>query len=127
MVYREASDGVIALDDKESVKRFLKSIRIHEPVGHRKQIVPNYYDVSALFQEAWEFGPSKWEWTPQPPAGISIAEYEKPPSYWIVKTLPSLGKVTKFDNVDYIMVNDLVLKHWDSCTLYLKLTTIATV
>jgi hypothetical protein len=25
----------------------------------------------------------RWGWTPQPPAGIKIAEYEKPPSYWV--------------------------------------------
>jgi hypothetical protein len=49
MACREATDGSVALGDKDSVKRFLKSVRIHEPVGHRKQIVPNYHDVSALF------------------------------------------------------------------------------
>jgi hypothetical protein len=59
MACREATDGTIALGDKDSVKRFLKSVRIHEPVGHRKQIVPNYHDVAALFQEAWEFGPNE--------------------------------------------------------------------
>ena len=59
MACREATDGNIALGDKDSVKRFLKSVRIHEPVGHRKQIVPNYHDVSALFQEAWDFGPNE--------------------------------------------------------------------
>ena len=59
MACREATDGSIALGDKDSVKRFLKSVRIHEPVGHRKQIVPEYHDVAALFQEAWEFGPNE--------------------------------------------------------------------
>jgi hypothetical protein len=55
MACREATDGGIALGDNDSVKRFLKSIRIHEPVGRRKQIVPDYH-VAALFQEAWDFG-----------------------------------------------------------------------
>ncbi len=55
----EATDGDIALGDKESVKRFLKSVRIHEPAGHRKQLAPSYHDVAALFQEAWEFGPNE--------------------------------------------------------------------
>ena len=59
MACREATDGEVALGDRESVKRFLKSIRIHEPVGHRKQIVPAYHDVSALIQEAWDFGPNE--------------------------------------------------------------------
>ena len=53
MACREATDGDIALGDKESVKRFLKSVRIHEPAGPRKQRVPSYHDVTALFQEAW--------------------------------------------------------------------------
>jgi hypothetical protein len=48
----------IALGDKDSVTRFLKSIRIRELVRRRKQIVPDYYDVAALFQEAWDFGPN---------------------------------------------------------------------
>ncbi len=52
MACREATDGSIALGDKDSVKRFLKSVRIHEPVGQRKQIVPAYHAVAALFQEA---------------------------------------------------------------------------
>jgi hypothetical protein len=58
MACREATDGDVALGDRESVKRFLKSIRIHEPVGRRKQLVPDYHDVSALYQEAWAFGPN---------------------------------------------------------------------
>jgi len=58
----------------------------------------------------------RWGWTPQPPAGISITEYEKPPSFWVGKTIPSLGKVTKFQDGDY-MVNDLNLKHWEFMSL----------
>jgi hypothetical protein len=58
----------------------------------------------------------RWGWTPQPPAGVSIAEYEKPPSYWVGKTIPNLGMVTTFENGDY-MVNDLALKHWDFMNL----------
>ena len=58
----------------------------------------------------------RWGWTPQPPAGISIAEYERPPSYWVGKTFPDLGKVTAFDNGDY-MVNDVALKHWEFMNL----------
>jgi hypothetical protein len=59
MACREATDGGIVLGDKDSVKRFLKSVRIHEPVGRRKQIVPAYHDVAALFQEVWNFGPNE--------------------------------------------------------------------
>ena len=58
----------------------------------------------------------RWGWTPQPPAGISVAEYEKPPAYWVGKTIPNLGKVTTFENGDY-MVNDLALKHWEFMNL----------
>jgi hypothetical protein len=39
MACREATDGDVALGDRESVKRFLKSIRIQEPLGRRKQLV----------------------------------------------------------------------------------------
>ena len=46
----------------------------------------------------------RWGWTPEPPARVSIGEYEKPPTYLVGRTIPSLG--------DYI-VNDLVLKHWE--------------
>ena len=59
MACREATDGDIALGDRESVKRFLKSLRIHAPVGMRKQLAPSYHDVSALYQEAWDFGPNE--------------------------------------------------------------------
>ena len=54
----------------------------------------------------------RWGWTPEPPARVSIGEYEKPPTYWVGRTIPSLGKVTSFDNGDYI-ISDLVLKHWE--------------
>jgi hypothetical protein len=56
MTCREASDGAITLGDRDSVKRFLKSVRIHDPIGRRKQAVPSYHDVASLFQEAWAFG-----------------------------------------------------------------------
>jgi hypothetical protein len=58
MACREASDGTITLGDRDSVKRFLKSVRIHAPIGRRKQAVPSYHDVASLFQEAWAFGPN---------------------------------------------------------------------
>jgi hypothetical protein len=58
MACREATDGNITLGDKDSVKRFLKAVRIHEPAGRRKKLAPSYHDVLALFQEAWEFGPN---------------------------------------------------------------------
>jgi hypothetical protein len=59
MTCREATDGDIALGDRDSVKRFLKSLRIHAPVGMRKQLAPSYHDVAALYQEAWDFGPNE--------------------------------------------------------------------
>jgi hypothetical protein len=59
MACREATDGDITLGDRESVKRFLKSLRIHAPVGMRKQLAPSYHDVAALYQEAWDFGPNE--------------------------------------------------------------------
>ncbi len=58
----------------------------------------------------------RWGWTPQAPAGVSVAEYEKPPSHWVGKTIPNLSKVTVFENGDY-MVNDLALKNWEFMNL----------
>jgi hypothetical protein len=52
MACREASDGTITLGDRDSVKRFLKSVRIRAPIGRRKQAVPSCHDVASLFQEA---------------------------------------------------------------------------
>ncbi len=43
MACREATDGDITLGDKDSVKRLLKSVRIHEPAGWRKKLAPSYY------------------------------------------------------------------------------------
>ena len=54
----------------------------------------------------------RWGWTPQPPDNISVAEYEKPPRYWVGRTIPALGKISKFDNGDY-EVNNTLLKHWE--------------
>jgi hypothetical protein len=54
----------------------------------------------------------RWGWTPKPPVKVSIAEYEKPPSFWVGKIIPALGEVTTFENGDYT-VNGLVLKHWE--------------
>ncbi len=38
---------------------FLKSVRIHQPVGPRRKRIPDgYVDVARLFEEAWSFGPN---------------------------------------------------------------------
>ncbi len=58
----------------------------------------------------------RWGWTPKPPAGITVKEYEKLSSYWTGKTVPSLGKLDRFDNGDY-MVNDWAVKHWEFMNL----------
>ena len=54
----------------------------------------------------------RWGWTPKPPDNISVAEYEKPPRYWVGRTIPALGKIATFDNGDY-EVNNTLLKHWE--------------
>jgi hypothetical protein len=52
MACREATDSDITLGDKDGVKRFLKSVRIHEPAGRHKKLAASYHDVSVLFKEA---------------------------------------------------------------------------
>ena len=53
----EATDGDVHLGKKHSVTRYLKSLRLTEPVGKRKLSVQKYGDVSRLLEEAWLFGP----------------------------------------------------------------------
>ena len=54
----------------------------------------------------------RWGWTRTPPVNVSVAEYEKPPNYWVGRSIPSLGKISTFDNGDYTVKNT-VLKHWE--------------
>jgi hypothetical protein len=61
----------------------------------------------------------RWGWTPQPPTDVTIAEYEKPPRFWIGKSIPAVGKGKVFDNGDYV-VDDLTLMHWEFIKLISK-------
>jgi hypothetical protein len=56
----QATDGAISIGKKESVIAFLKSVRIHQPVGPRRKRIPDGYgDVARLYEEAWSFGPNE--------------------------------------------------------------------
>jgi hypothetical protein len=59
MAVFEGSDGAIHLGKQTSMVKFLKSVRLKQPVGPRKASVPEYFDVALLFGEAWKFGPNK--------------------------------------------------------------------
>jgi hypothetical protein len=55
----QATDGAINIGKKESVIAYLKSVRIHQPVGPRRKRIPDGYgDVARLYEEAWNFGPN---------------------------------------------------------------------
>ena len=55
----QATDGAINIGKKESVIAFLKSVRIHQPVGPRRKRIPDGYgDIARLYEEAWSFGPN---------------------------------------------------------------------
>jgi hypothetical protein len=55
----QATDGAVNIGKKESVIAFLKSVRIHQPVGPRRKRIPDGYgDVARLYEEAWSFGPN---------------------------------------------------------------------
>ena len=43
----------------------------------------------------------RWGFTPQPPPSITAEEYHLPPSYWLDKSFPALGKVIGFDGGVY--------------------------
>ena len=58
MAVFEATDGRIHLGKAHVVTRFLKAVRLREPVGPRKQRVQSYSDVARLLEEAWLFGPN---------------------------------------------------------------------
>ena len=56
----QATDGAINIGRKDSVIAFLKSVRIHQPVGPRRKRIPDgYEDVARLYEEAWSFGPNE--------------------------------------------------------------------
>jgi hypothetical protein len=59
MAVFEGSDGAIHLGKQTSMVKFLKSVRLKQPVGPRKASVPEYFDVALLFGEAWKFGPNQ--------------------------------------------------------------------
>ena len=59
MAVFEATDGRIHLGKTNVVTKYLKSIRIREPVGPRKRRVQAYADVARLLEEAWRFGPDE--------------------------------------------------------------------
>ncbi len=55
----QATDGAINIGKTESVIAYLKSVRIHQPVGPRRKRIPDGYgDIARLYEEAWRFGPN---------------------------------------------------------------------
>ncbi len=55
----QVTDGAINIGKKESVIAYLKSVRIHQPVGPRHRRIPDGYgDIARLYEEAWSFGPN---------------------------------------------------------------------
>ena len=43
----------------------------------------------------------RWGWTPTPPPRVTAEEYDQPSDFWVGKSFPLLGRVSKFDNGKY--------------------------
>jgi hypothetical protein len=43
----------------------------------------------------------RWGFTPDPPPCVSVDDYMKGPVFWVGKSIPSLGKITSFDEGIY--------------------------
>ncbi len=50
----------------------------------------------------------RWGWTPTPPLQVSAAEYDEPFDFWVGKSVPQLGRVSKFDNGRYMVARKQV-------------------
>ena len=50
----------------------------------------------------------RWGWTPTPPRQVSAAEYDEPFDFWVGKSVPRLGRVSKFDNGRYTVARKQV-------------------
>jgi hypothetical protein len=49
----------ISIGKKDSVIAYIKSVRIHQPVGPRRRRIPDGYgDIARLYEEVWSFGPN---------------------------------------------------------------------
>ena len=45
----------------------------------------------------------RWGWTPTPPLLVTAEEYDEPFTFWVGKSIPRLGRISKFDNGKYTM------------------------
>ena len=43
----------------------------------------------------------RWGFQPNPPPRVSVADYMRGPGFWVGKVIPSLGKITSFDEGIY--------------------------
>jgi hypothetical protein len=43
----------------------------------------------------------RWGWTPTPPLLVTAEEYDEPFTFWVGKSIPRLGRISKFDNGKY--------------------------
>ena len=45
----------------------------------------------------------RWGWDPTPPPGVTAVEYDAPFDVWVGKSIPRLGRISKFDDGKYFV------------------------
>ncbi len=43
----------------------------------------------------------RWGWSPTPPLGVTVAEYDEAAPDWVGRSIPRLGRITTFDDGRY--------------------------
>jgi hypothetical protein len=43
----------------------------------------------------------RWGWDPIPPPNVTVTEYDAPFVFWVGKSIPGLGRISKFDDGKY--------------------------
>jgi len=43
----------------------------------------------------------RWGWTPTPPLQVTAEEYDEPVDFWVGKSIPRMGRISKFENGRY--------------------------
>jgi integrase len=50
----------------------------------------------------------RWGWTPTPPPNVTVSEYDAPFDFWVGKSVPRLGSISKFEDGRYSVSRRLV-------------------
>jgi hypothetical protein len=65
----------------------------------------------------------RWGWSPKPPEGVMVDEYDEAFTFWVNRSIPRLGRIRTFDNGKYTVAKHHV-SHVDLMELIAKARTI---